>query len=155
VCRASTTSSPSSGRRWFNGDPSGFLEIADDDVVYFVPFLSSRLDGKKALADYYEGIRGQVKADRFELLNPRVQPFQNVAVLTFNFVSWGGNEDQFRWNCTEVFRRSSQDWKIVQTHWSFSEAGLPVRNSSRRRFTPLECYPGIWRPRSSIGSIAA
>jgi hypothetical protein len=21
-------------------------------------------------------------------------------VLTFNYVSWGGNENEFRWNCT-------------------------------------------------------
>jgi len=35
--------------RWCAGDPSGFLEICSDDVVYFDPFLEQRLDGIVAL----------------------------------------------------------------------------------------------------------
>ncbi len=32
-------------RRWCAGDPSGFLEISAEDVVYFDPFLPRRIDG--------------------------------------------------------------------------------------------------------------
>ncbi len=39
--------------RWNNGDPLGFLEISDKDVVYFDPFLKSRLDGLEALSIDY------------------------------------------------------------------------------------------------------
>lgn len=35
-------------------------------------------------------------------------------------VSYGGNEDEYRWNCTEVYRRSGSRWEIIQTHWSFT-----------------------------------
>ncbi len=107
-------------RRWSLGDPSGFLEICDDDVVYFDPFLDRRLDGLAALTAYYESLRGKVGAARFEMLNPRVQRIGDAAVLTFNFVSYGGNEDALRWNCTEVFRRRGETWKLAQTHWSFT-----------------------------------
>jgi hypothetical protein len=48
--------------RWGRGDPSGFLEISADDVVYFDPFLERRIDGLEALAQYYESIRGQVQS---------------------------------------------------------------------------------------------
>jgi ketosteroid isomerase-like protein len=107
-------------RRWCAGDPSGFLEICDDDVVYFDPFLDRRLDGLAALTAYYESLRGKVSAARFEMLNPKVQRIGEAAVLTFNFVSWGGDENAWRWNCTEVFRRRGEIWKLAQTHWSFT-----------------------------------
>jgi ketosteroid isomerase-like protein len=107
-------------RRWCNGDPSGFLEISAPDVVYFDPFLERRLDGLEALRSYYEGLRGKVRAERFEVLNPVVQSIGGTgAVLTFNFVSSGGGRES-RWNCTEVYRRDGTGWRIVQTHWSFT-----------------------------------
>ena len=107
------------------GDPSGFLEISADDVVYFDPFLDRRIDGLAQLTQYYEGVRGKIQISRYQLLNPKVQAIGDAAVLTFNYVSYGGNENEFRWNCTEVYRRDPAGWKIVQTHWSFTNAGRP------------------------------
>ncbi len=112
-------------RRWCDGDPSGFLEICAEDVVYFDPFLERRLDGLPALAEYYESLRGQVRAERFELLGPRVQVVGDAAVLTFNFASYGSGGGASRWNCTEVFRRAGEVWRLIQTHWSFTNAGRP------------------------------
>ncbi len=107
--------------RWGKGDPSGFLEISAPDVAYFDPFTERRVDGIEALTATYEKIRGQVHVDRYELLNPKVQASDNIAVLTFNYVSYG-NEKQNRWNCTEVYRRTEGQWRIIQTHWSFTQA---------------------------------
>ena len=111
--------------RWGRGDPSGFLEICARDVVYFDPFLERRIDGLDELTRHYEGIRGKVQISRYELLNPKVQSIGDAAVLTFNYVSYGGNENEFRWNCTEVYRREAVGWRIIQTHWSFTNAGRP------------------------------
>ena len=107
--------------RWGQGDPSGFLEISAPDVVYFDPSLERRIDGREALTRYYEAIQGKVSISRYELINPRVQPVGD-AVLTFNYVSYGGTEDTYRWNCTEVYRRSGDRWEIIQTHWSYIKA---------------------------------
>jgi ribose 5-phosphate isomerase A len=106
--------------RWCRGDPSGFLEISAPDVVYFDPFLDRRLDGRDALARYYESLRGKVQVERYELLDPKVQIEGEAAVLTFNYVSRGG-EAPNRWNCTEVYRRHGTGWHIVQTHWSLTQ----------------------------------
>lgn len=108
--------------RWGRGDPSGFLEISAPDVVYFDSYLDRRVDGLEALTRYYEGLRGKVHVTRFELLNPQVQVVGNAAVLTFNYVSYGGSEDEYRWNCTEVYRRDAGRWRIIQTHWSHTKA---------------------------------
>lgn len=108
--------------RWGKGDPSGFLEICAPNIVYFDPHLEMRIDGREALSAYYEGIRGKVSIERYELLNPLVQRIGNAAVLTFNYVSYGGAEDEHRWNCTEVYERLVDGWKIIQTHWSYTLA---------------------------------
>lgn len=58
--------------RWGRGDPSGFLELCAPDVVYFDPFLKQRIDRLAELTEHYEGIRGKIRIDRYELVNPRV-----------------------------------------------------------------------------------
>ena len=106
--------------RWGKGDPSGFLEISASDVVYFNPYLSHRLDGLDALKEDYEALRGTIYFDRFELLNPLVQHVEDMAVLTFNYASYKGGQAD-RWNCTEVYRKIAGVWKIIQSHWSYTE----------------------------------
>jgi len=110
--------------RWGNGDPAGFLEICAPDVVYFDPYQEKRVDGLEALTQLYKSIWGKVYFDRFELLNPLVQIGGDLAVLTFNFVSYTG-EKETPWNCTEVYRYDGNRWQIIQTHWSYT------------------CHPGI------------
>jgi len=106
--------------RWGHGDPSGFLEICAPDVTYFDPFLDRRLDGLDALTRYYESLRGKVRVDRYELLNPRVVALGDAAVLSFNYESRIDGE-ALRWNCTEAYRRTPAGWRIVHTHWSMTK----------------------------------
>ena len=107
--------------RWCAGDPSGFLEISAPDVVYFDPYLERRLDGLAALTEYYGSLRGKVFASRYEITGARVQRVGEAAVLTFNFASFGEGGGAHRWNCTEVYRRDPGGWRIIQTHWSFTQ----------------------------------
>jgi hypothetical protein len=106
--------------RWGKGDPDGFLEITAKDVVYFDPYIGQRIDGLAALRAYYQTIWGKVHFDRFELLNPVVQVTGNVAVLSFNYVSYTDGQPD-RWNCTEVYRQSDSAWEIIQSHWSYTD----------------------------------
>jgi len=107
--------------RWCKGDPSGFLEMSAEDVVYFDPFMEKRLDGLDKLKKLYESLRGQVDAGWFEMLNPKVHVGENMAVLTFNFNS-KVNDIESKWNCTEVYRKETDgQWKIIQTHWSLTK----------------------------------
>lgn len=111
--------------RWGKGDPDGYLEISAADVVYFDPFVERSIVGREALGRFYAGLRGKVRIARFEIIDPRVQVVGDVAVLTFRFDSWGGNEDALRWNATEVYRRDPEGWRIIHTHWAFTGRGLP------------------------------
>jgi hypothetical protein len=109
--------------RWGAGDPDGFLELSDPEVTYFDPLIERRLDGLAGLAALYNELRGKVHIDSFELVSPAVQFAGGAAVLTFQFVSRGA-EGSMRWNTTEVYRRTAAGWRIIHTHWAFTQPRL-------------------------------
>lgn len=107
--------------QWNNGDPDGFLELSSDDVVYFDPAFASKLEGKKALTDYYDTVRGKIRIDRYEMINPTVQLSPEMAVLTYDYKAYRDGQT-FKMHCTEIYRSDSGRWKIIHTHWSFVSA---------------------------------
>jgi len=107
--------------RWGKGDPSGYLEISAPEVTYFDPFIEQRLNGLDALSSYYESLRGKVHIDNYEFIDPRVTVHGDVAILTFNLLCHSG-ATQFCWNCSEAFKNFRGNWKIIQTHWSLTQA---------------------------------
>ena len=109
--------------RWGRGDPDGFLEISAPDVAYFDPFLPERIDGLSALRKYYAELRGQIHIDSYEIVDPEVKVQGEIAILTYCFVSRGGG-DEMRWNTTEVYRRGADGWRILHSHWSFTQPVL-------------------------------
>ena len=109
--------------RWGRGNPDGFLEISAPEVAYFDPFLPQRIDGLSTLRKYYAELRGKIHIDSYDIVDPVVQVHGDVAILTFGFVSRGGG-DEMRWNTTEVYRRGEDGWRIIHTHWSFTQPEL-------------------------------
>lgn len=101
-----------------SSDPMAFVELSDADVVYFDPSLEKKIEGLDQLRAHYENMH-LPPSDRSEMIRPVVQVIQNVAVLTFNLNCFTG-EDVIKWNCTEVYRRNTgNEWRIIQTHWSY------------------------------------
>jgi len=111
--------------RWCQGDPSGFLEITAPEVVYFDPEQARRVDGIDAVTALYEGMRGKIHLDRYEMINPNVQVSGTTAILTYNYVAYLAGQAH-RWNCTEVYCRRGARWWITQTHWSITQ---PLKRS--------------------------
>lgn len=111
--------------RWGRGDPDGFLDISAAEVSYFDPFTAQRLDGLAALRLLYDQIRGKVRIDRFEMIDPRVQVSSDAAVLTYRFDSCG-SERSMCWNTTEVYQRGADGWKIIHTHWAFHQPKIAL-----------------------------
>ena len=107
------------------GDPEGFLEISDPQVTYFDPSLEQPIRGLDALSDYYR--RSFTVDDEYhgQILNPGVQVTGDIAVLTFNYVVTGRTTGRVtRWNTTEVYRRTGDTWRIIHTHWAFTQPKL-------------------------------
>src|SRR5438128_2220928 len=89
--------------RWGNGDPQGYLDTMDSDLSYFDPLQEKRLDGLAAMKEFIKPFTGKIKIDRYEMINPKVQRDGNVAVLTFNLLSYNRQPDgkekvTARWN---------------------------------------------------------
>ncbi len=104
--------------RWKNGDTFGFIEAAADDITYFDPTIEKRITGIKEFRDYLSSFNGTFSFPRYELLNPRVQLYGNIGILTFNFVGYSEDNKTTQWNTTEVYRLIEGEWKIVSSHWS-------------------------------------
>ena len=113
--------------RWNSGDIEGSLDIYADDVTFFDPITEKRLDGREAVAEYFRAVwAGKVRIDRYEMLNPQVVTDGSIAVLTYNLVNYvhapdGSEKVTTRWNSTQVYRRTGEQWKVVHVHWSFTK----------------------------------
>ena len=104
---------------WNNGNPDGFIDLSSNDVVYIDPAFERKLEGKKALEEYYNQIRGKVQIDHYEMINPVVLVSPKVAVLAYDYEAYRDGQI-FKMHCTEVYRLDSLgQWKIIHTHWSF------------------------------------
>jgi ketosteroid isomerase-like protein len=116
--------------RWGRGDPQGYLDLYAREVTYFDPTRDKRLDGFEAMKQALEPIKGLVKVDRYEMVDPQVYRAGDAAVLTYNLVSHGrspsGEAMVVHWNSTAVYAQIDRQWKIVHSHWSFTKPDLKV-----------------------------
>jgi len=109
---------------WHKGNPSPYLDLYSKDFTYFDPVQERRLDGWDKIKELYETMRGKVKMDKFQILNPVVQSTETMAVLTYNLHSYSG-ETLWKENCTEVYRlEPNNEWKIIHSHWSLTNPAL-------------------------------
>ena len=92
--------------RWGRGDPQGYLSIDASDLTYFDPTVAQRLDGIGPMRQLLEPLTGRIHVDRFDMIAPKVQRRGNVAVLTFNLVSYRTQADGSV--CVELSARGPQ-----------------------------------------------
>lgn len=100
------------------GDRNGGLEISAPDVVYQDAFNDKPIIGLKALTAYYASIPPGGGAPG-QMSNEKVQVMGDIAVLSFHYVSHIGM-DRY-WNCTEVYQKRAEGWRIVNSHWSLTK----------------------------------
>jgi len=110
--------------RWRKGDPWGFIEISAPEATYFDTGTQQRINGRAALKAEYAQREGKISYDVMDFIDPRVQVCGELVVLAYRFLSTWLNPDgsvshRTPWNCTEVFKRSDGQWRIVHTHWSY------------------------------------
>lgn len=106
--------------RWSRGDPLGYLEIQTADVTYFDDIAAhSRVNGIDAMRQYMSSLKGQIPEHRYEIVDPKVQVYGDVAVLTLRYHAFDeGGGTLTQWKATSVYRRANGEWRIVHAHWS-------------------------------------
>lgn len=109
------------------GDPRGITSRCAEDVTYYSVEFDSLLVGRKALEEMYGPPTGQTSYNHFELISPMVRVYGDVAIVTFDFGSYGSADEsqlRTRWRSTQVLRFVGDDWQIVHIHWTLLENNL-------------------------------
>jgi len=118
--------------RWVRLDPQGYLDLDAPDITYFDPQREKRLDGieaMKAMVAPIKDIKLPFTNPRYDMIGPHLQTHGDVALLTFNLVSYGtfpgkGEIVVARWNSSEVYARLQGKWRIIHSHWSYTKPDL-------------------------------
>jgi ketosteroid isomerase-like protein len=109
------------------GDASAITDACESDVTYYSVEQDSLLVGRPALEEMYGPPTGQIAYDHFALINPTVRIFGDLAVLAFDFASYGTADEselRTRWRSTHVLHRNEGGWRIVHIHWTLLESRL-------------------------------
>jgi len=98
------------------------------DYTEFNADYATRLEGKDINARLTEaGFKGSGKLIAAEMINPRVQVYGNVAVLSYNYVGVAQDKDgkntPTRAKSTRVYVKQGNDWMLV--HANFGDDPLP------------------------------
>jgi len=118
--------------RWVHLDPQGYLDLYAPEVTYFDPQREKRIDGVDTLRTLLAPIK-DVKLPftnpRYDMIGPHLQTHGDVALLTFNLVSYGtfpgkGEVVVARWNSSELYARVQGKWRIIHSHWSYTKPEL-------------------------------
>jgi ketosteroid isomerase-like protein len=87
------------------------------------------------VSEHILGIYKNPHIVRSEYRNPQtiVSDGGDLAVLTYNLNSFvgdeaGGEKLHVSWNCTEVYSRIEANWRIVHSHWSFTQHPAIMQN---------------------------
>jgi ketosteroid isomerase-like protein len=115
--------------RWGKGDPQGYIEIYAPELTYFDPVQDKRIDGLDAMKKMLAPYTGKIRVDRVDMIDPKVQHHGEIAVLTFNLLSYRTQPDGTevivaRWNATAVYRVMKRTWKSIHVHWSYIKPEL-------------------------------
>lgn len=110
--------------RWRKGDPWGFYDLYTADFTYFDPGAQHRLTGLRTMKTEMEKWEGQINFDAMDFIEPQVRLFGDLAVLNYRFFSTrldnrGAVISRTPWNCTEVYVRRGNQWRILHSHWSY------------------------------------
>ncbi len=106
--------------RWFKGDSSGYRALwSKHDFSYFDSVCDHRVDTHEEISEFVKGaVDGNLFAEKYDFLNPRVQFGGDMAVLTYQLHA-NTNLINMHYNCIEVFRKEGEEWHVVHSTWSF------------------------------------
>ena len=105
--------------QWSAGNPEGFAVNFADSATYVDDIAAQkRLDGIKEIKAYLSSLQGKIPVHTYEIVDPKVQILDYVAVLTFQYHASVGDQKGQPWKATSVYQFINNDWQVVHAHWS-------------------------------------
>jgi len=105
---------------WAQGNPLGYLDVDASDVTYFDDIAAqTRIDGLEAMRNYFTSLVGQIPVHRYEIIDPKVQLYGDVGILTFRYQAFAPDgQPHDPWKATSVYRLTDGECRIVHANWS-------------------------------------
>ena len=105
---------------WYGkSDPTAYVQMFADKATYFDPALADKIEDG-SIKKHLMAFAGSVPNFDYEILNPRVDLYGDVAVFTFNLEAYDRKEGTvtLRAKSTAVLTRTNDGWKKVHAHWT-------------------------------------
>jgi len=105
---------------WAKGNPVGFVTVDAEDATYFDDIgAQRRIDGLEAVRQYMSSLMGNIPPHKYELVDPKVQMLDAVAVLTLRYEPSSHDGEPLQpWKATSVYHQRDGTWRRVHAHWS-------------------------------------
>jgi uncharacterized protein (TIGR02246 family) len=105
---------------WAKGDPLAFSDNFADDGTYFDDLAAHmRLDSIEEIQNYFASLDGKISPHSYELVDPKVQIYGDIAILTLRYHStFPDDVPSLPWKATSVYRLTDGEWHVVHAHWS-------------------------------------
>jgi len=106
--------------KWSQGNPAGYAEACDADITYLDDIgAQARINGQESMRKYLATLEGKIPAHKYEMVNPKVQVYGDVAILTLLYHSSSLEGQPLRkWKATSIYRHNGVAWRLVHAHWS-------------------------------------
>jgi ketosteroid isomerase-like protein len=124
VTRALVARERAAFEAWQRKDKAFYADYMADDSTYFgpmSPYLET--DPKVNFLPKFEQYAERYKILDWQMYNPRVQLYGDVAVLTYNIQSTldlGGRPVQYTAKVSQVYLRAGNTWRVVHGHESIN-----------------------------------
>jgi ketosteroid isomerase-like protein len=122
---------------WSAGNPAGFAIHVADDITYMDDIgASNRMSGIEACNNYLASLEGMIPPHDYEIVNPLVQLYGNIAILTFQYHGSVDGQPGQPWKATSVYNYTDGDWKMVHANWSLIK--MPEAEAEGEAEAPAE-----------------
>jgi hypothetical protein len=100
-------------------DPTRYVEQFTSDATYFDPWSGGRLEGAE-IGEHLMGFKGVIPLNEYELVDPRVNVFGEIAIFTVVCESTNMETGVTTpWNVTLIYRRSEGGWEKIHANWNY------------------------------------
>lgn len=105
--------------QWAQGNPTGFSQHVADDITYIDDNGEyTRIDGIEAFNNYLSSLEGQIPQHQYKIVDPLVQVYGDVAILTYQWHSKIDTMSGPLWKASSIYHFNDSIWQMVHAHWS-------------------------------------
>lgn len=109
--------------QWSAGNPAGFsVHFADDGTYMDDIGAQNRIAGIQAANNYLASLDGMIPPHTYEIVDPLVQEYGDVAILTYQYHSKIDTMSGPPWKATAVYHFNDSIWQMVHANWSLLKA---------------------------------